>query len=191
MNLLPFENIEIKSPLTKSEVENAVKSNIAWTTELGISFTKKSTLDYEVVVENGTFKIRRILKSGRNSFIPIVTGTISDNGNSGSRIGLKLRLHKIIIIFTVIMTMFSGMMLITSLFSSPMSYESQKEFLIEHSIDEGLAEEIISNLDEPTKSKNMDWIPLFLFVAPYLMCTIFFNYEANIVKDKLNSILKI
>ena len=191
MNLIPFENIEIKSPLTKSEVENAIKSNIAWTTELGISFTKKSTLDYEGFVENGTFKIRRILKSGRNSFIPIVTGTISDNGNSGSRIGLNLRLHKIIIIFAVIMTMFSGMMLITSLFSSPMSYESQKEFLIEHSIDEGLAEEIISNLDEPTKSKNMDWIPLFLFVAPYLMCTIFFNYEANIVKDKLNSILKI
>ena len=74
MNLIPFENIEIKSPLTKSEVENAIKSNIAWTTELGISFTKKSTLDYEGFVENGTFKIRRILKSGRNSFIPIVTG---------------------------------------------------------------------------------------------------------------------
>ena len=140
MNLLPFENIEIKSPLTKSEVENAVKSNIAWTTELGISFTKKSTLDYEGYVENGTFINRRNLKSGRKSFIPIVTGTISDNGNSGSRIGLKLRLHKIIIIFAVIMTMFSGMMLITSLFSSPMSYESQYEFLIEHSIDECLAE---------------------------------------------------
>lgn len=191
MNLLPFENIEIISPLTKSEVENAIKSNIKWTTDLGISFTKNSMRDYEGFVENGTFKVRRILKSGSNSFIPIVTGTISDNGNSGSRIGLKLRLHKVIIIFAVTVTMFSGMMLITSLFSSPISNESQKDFLIEHSIDDELAEEIASNLDEPTKSKNMDWIPLFLFVAPYLMCTIFFNYEANIVKDKLNSILKI
>jgi hypothetical protein len=191
MNLLPFENIEIESPLTESETENAIKKNIAWTTDLGMTFTKNSIREYEGFIDNGTFKIRRILKSGMNSFIPIVTGTISDSGNSGSRIGLKLRLHKVVMTLAIVMTIFSGMMLITSILSSPISNESQNEFLMEHSIDEKLAEEIVSNMENPTEPKGTNWISLFLFIAPYLMCTIFFNYEANIVKDKLNSILKV
>jgi hypothetical protein len=191
MNLLPFQNIEIDSPLRKSEIESSIKNNIAWTTELGMSFTKNSLREYEGFVENGTFKIRRILKSGRNSFIPIVTGTISGSGNNGSRIRLKLRLHKVVMILAIVMTLFSGIMIITSLLNSPVTNKSQKEYLIEHSIDEELAEEIVNNMEKSTKSKNMDWTSLLLFVAPYLMCTMFFNYEANIVKDKLNSILKV
>jgi hypothetical protein len=191
MNLLPFQSIEIDSPLRKSEIESSIKNNIAWTTELGMSFTKNSLREYEGFVENGTFKIRRILKSGRNSFIPIVTGTISGSGNNGSRIRLKLRLHKVVMILAIVMTLFSGIMIITSLLNSPVTNKSQKEYLIEHSIDEELAEEIVNNMEKSTKSKNMDWTSLLLFVAPYLMCTMFFNYEANIVKDKLNSILKV
>lgn len=191
MNLFPFENIEVRSPLVKDEVEHAIKNNIAWTKELGVTFTKNPMYDYEGFVENRAFKIRRILKSGTNSFIPIVTGTISDNENSGSKIELKLRLHRFVVVFAVVMTIFSGMTLIIPLFSGVSSKESQKEILIKHSLDEHLAEEIVNNVEEPTKTKTIDWMPFVLLVAPYLMCTIFFNYEATIVKDKLYSILKV
>jgi hypothetical protein len=42
-----------------------------------------------------------------------------------------------------------------------------------------------------TKPKGIDWNGLILFISPYLMCIVFFNYEAKIVKNKLNLILKI
>ena len=98
MNFLLFENIKIDSPLTKKEIENSIKKNIAWNTELGLTFTKNSLLDYEGFVENSNFKLRRILKSGINSFIPIASGIITEKVN-GSKVELKLRLQKVLIIF--------------------------------------------------------------------------------------------
>ena len=151
MNLFPFENIVIDSPLTKSEIENAVKSNVAWNTELGMSFTKNSSREYEGFTDDGAFKIRRILKSGQNSFIPIVSGTISENGNNGSKVELKLRLHKLVMF---IMTLFP-VLIITNFLSS-------------------------GSLMQP-----------LLFGVFYLIAMYFYNYEADIVKDKVKSILKV
>jgi hypothetical protein len=71
-----------------------------------MTFTKNSFREYEGYTENNTFKLRRILKSGINTFIPIVTGTVLDFDNDSSRIVLKLRLHKGVMIFGVVMTIF-------------------------------------------------------------------------------------
>jgi hypothetical protein len=189
MNLLPFENIEIESPLSKSEVVNTVRRNIEWKTDLGMTFTKNSFREYEGYTENNTFKLRRILKSGINTFIPIVTGTVLDFDNDSSRIVLKLRLHKGVMIFGVVMTIFAGILLVTSLLSSPLPYISSEEYLKELSIDEQLKKDILSGLSEPPKQEKSYWSNLLLFVTPYLIFTLFFNFEANTVKDKLYSIL--
>jgi len=195
MNLLPFENIDFNSPLTESEITDAIKINVAWTTELGLTFTKNSLRDYEGFVDNNTFKIRRILKSGRNSFIPIASGIISKKEN-GTRIELKLRLHKVVMILAIVFTIFSGSLIITSLLNKPLEKEQFKESLNELLNDEELVREMLSqniyeDLESINEPKEMSWIGLLLFITPYLMCTIFFNYEARIVKDKLKTLLKI
>lgn len=192
MTLLPFENVKLYSTLSQNEVENTIKNNIAWNKELGITFTKNSLKDYEGFVENRTFKIRRILKFGVNSFIPIVSGNISQTSN-GSIIELKLRLHKIVMVFTIIFTLFSGSLLITPFSSEPS--EQLTELLNDDLLKETLSQkqyEELKNIANPKEiEKEIDWNGIFLFIAPYLMCTIFFNYEARIVKNELKSILKI
>ena len=192
MNLLPFENIEIESPLTKNEIENVIKNNIVWNTDLGMTFTKNPIREYEGFIDNGTFKLRRIFKKGMNSFVPIVTGTISDSENCVSRIGLKLRLHKFVSIFYIVVTIFLGSILLSPVSSSPISSESQKEFVIEYAINEDHADKIVGDIEKSSEQKNTNWTSLFMFfIAPYLIVTIIFNYEANIVKNKLKSILKV
>ena len=189
MKLLPFENIKLNSPLSQEEVENTIKNNISWNKEFGIIFRKNSLKDYEGFVEKGAFKIRRILKSGTNSFIPIVSGSIYQT-SSGSQIELRLRLHKIVLIFTIIFTLFSGSLLITPFYSG--SSEQLTEQINNGLLKESLSQKQYEELKEITKpkEKEMDWSELLFFFAPYLMFTIFFNYEARIVKNELKSLLK-
>lgn len=189
MTLLPFENIKIDSSLSQSEIESVIKSNIAWNTDLGLTFTKNSLLDYEGHVENRTFKMRRILKSGINSFIPIVTGIIHEK-DKGSEIELKLRLHKVVLIFAIILTLFSGSSIISGLSSNSYKKEEFKELMNNEDLKESLSQKQYEDLEKITKPKKIDWINLTLFISPYLMCTFFFNYEAKIIKEKLKLILE-
>lgn len=188
MNLLPFENIVIFSPLSKNEIKNSLKNNIEWNTELGMTFNKNAIRDFEGFVKGGKFKIRRILKSGINSFIPIVTGHIIDNIN-GSKIELRLKLHKVVTILAIVFTIFSGSIFITTLFSKP--NEQSVELMNDKFVKERFSTEQYDELLKITKPKGIDWNGLILFISPYLMCIVFFNYEAKIVKNKLNLILKI
>jgi hypothetical protein len=188
MNLLPFENIVIFSPLSKNEIKNSLKNNIEWNTELGMTFNKNAIRDFEGFVKGGKFKIRRILKSGINSFIPIVTGHIIDNIN-GSKIELRLKLNKVVTILAIVFTIFSGSIFITTLFSKP--NEQSVELMNDKFVKERFSTEQYDELLKITKPKGIDWNGLILFISPYLMCIVFFNYEAKIVKNKLNLILKI
>ncbi len=194
MTLLPFENIEIESPLTEGEIENAIKNNVAWRTEFRPSIAQNSYHEFEGFVDSGTFKIRRILKWGRTPFIPLVTGTISKSGN-GSKVQLKFRLHKFVMRFLIVMTIFHSIMFLPSLISRLQSglhtKEDYKEYLMEHSLDEELAEDVVSNIEINPWYMRTEWSSFIILFALYLMSTIFFNYETNIIKGKLNSILKI
>ncbi len=188
MNFLPFENIKIDSPLTKNEIENSIKKNIAWNTELGLTFTKNSLRDYEGFVENDKFILRRILKSGMNSFIPIASGRIIEKVN-GSKVELKLRLHKVIIIFAIIMTIFSGSLLIVPLFNKLTENKQLTELLNDKLLKKTFNQSQYEDLSDITSQSKADWSGLLLVFVPYLMCTLFFNYEAKIIKEKLNIIL--
>jgi hypothetical protein len=185
MNLLPFENIELKSPLNQEEIVEIINNNIAWNSELGLTFTKNTVKDYEGFSEHKTFKIRRILKSGINSFIPIATGIIHKKEN-GSQIKLKLRLHKAVMTLAIILTLFSGSVFISELSSSSYKKEEFKELINNEHLKESISQKQYKNI---TKQKKTYWSSLLFFIAPYLMCTIVFNYEAKIVKEKLKLIL--
>jgi hypothetical protein len=175
MNLFPFENIVISSPLSENEIKNSLKNNIEWNTELGMTFNKNSIRDYEGFVQGGKFKIRRILKSGINSFIPIVTGDVVEKVN-GSQIELKFRLHKSVAILAIIFTIFSGSIFITTLFSKP--NEQLVELMNDKIVKETLSAEQYKELVNNVIPKGTDWNGLILFIAPYLMCTLFFNFFA-------------
>lgn len=189
MPLIPFEKFEIESPLTIGELEESLRNHLFWNTDLGITSSTNSFRDYEGFVNKDMFKIRRILKYGRNSFIPIATGMISENRTGGSHIEIKVSLHKIVLVLAFLMTFFSGIMLFTS--PSNNTKSNVKKELIEHSIDEDLAEMILHDMDDTTEQKNSSWFSLFLFITPYLICTLYFNYESNLIKNKLNTILKV
>lgn len=194
MNLLPFENFDLKSPLKKRDVELAVKNNISWKTNLGLTFNKNSIYDYEGFVDRdkGTFTIRRILKSGRNSFIPVAKGTITEEEGGYTQVNIKLRLHKFVMAFAVSMTVFLLILFVLPLFQAPIDVIN-KDYLIEElSMDKELADDIISRMDKSKTNEipTFDWHKLLLLFFPYLLCTVFFNFESIMIKNKLESILR-
>lgn len=191
MNLLPYENTEINSPLSKEEIKAVLESNLDWTDGFEVMYIKYSSKEYEGYVNEDTFSLRRVLKHGRNSFIPIVTGTISRNTDGSSRIELKIRLHKFVSRFLIGVTLFSLLLFLAPMLGSSSTKESQKEHLMEFStIDEALAEKIVNNSDGKPKPVPLNWNFLYFLTIPYFLSTLLFNNEAIKVKRKLNSILK-
>ena len=158
MNFLPFENIEFDCALTKTEIENRVRNKIAWNTELGITFTKDPMKDYEGFVDQDTFKIRRVLKSGMNSFIPKASGTITKQ-TSSSKVELKIRLHKMVVIFMVFAMLFSATIGLLSISSEPETSESINQLLEDEALKEAFSENeyeklVKKNLNPTPKSMN-------------------------------------
>jgi len=89
---------------SKKQVLNNIQNKISWNKELGIisSRNQYSLKDYEGYIENNTFTIRRILKIGANSFIPLIHGKIKEKSNDGcADIQVTLTLQKLTRIFLV------------------------------------------------------------------------------------------
>ena len=184
MNLLPYENIEYTTPFSATEVKEIIANNIA----LSSGLNKNSIYDYEGHMEGNSFTIRRILKSYRNSYLPTATGVISKYG-TGSRIELKLRLHKVIYIFTIVISLFLLLHFIMPFIASA-NYEYDPQIL-ESLDDEVLKESLRQGLENMNHSVQFDWMDIPFIFAPYLLATVAFNWEAKQLKYKLKSILKI
>lgn len=106
MNFIPYESIKLKSSLKKDAISSRVFSELEHTTLFGMATHRNSLKKYEGFVDNGKFKFRRILKTGINSFIPIVEGEV-DETEDGTIITLKIRLHYFVYILLAIITLFS------------------------------------------------------------------------------------
>lgn len=114
MIFAPFENIKITSTLSKKEIIERVRSRVEYTSQFGMSFQKGSFKDYDGYVNENEFKFRRILKSGRNSFIPTVYGKI-ENNSGYSIILMQIRFHPIVYILLIFLTVFCGSFLFVNL----------------------------------------------------------------------------
>lgn len=96
MRICPYKNIELLSPLTKPEVYEKFRYNIAYVNRLKITgMSRDAFRDYEGYIDEDKIVFRRILKRGANSFIPKVTAVVSETGG-GTKVQLKARLHKVI-----------------------------------------------------------------------------------------------
>ncbi len=129
MRICPDKNIEILSILSKDEVIDKFRLNIEFTEKLGIvGIRHRSFRDYEGHINNDKILFRRILKSGMNSFIPQISGVISES-ESGTKIQLNARLHKVVEGFLIGFNCFLLLLLITEIINIDIRTELETNFL--------------------------------------------------------------
>ncbi len=104
--LLPFENVTYKTELSPTEIANQLRSSTQYTT-LGKSISEKG------------FTIKRIINY-RNSFLPIVTGTITEEENE-TTVNVKMKMNILVIIF---MTFWFAMVFLAGFATIVISYSS-------------------------------------------------------------------
>lgn len=97
MPLLPFQRLEIHSPLPAEEAAERLAAQVE---PLRWFRFKHGTCAFEGSVDGSEFRIRRVI-GYRNSFLPQIRGTISPTA-TGSRIDCRLSLHPFVIAFMVI-----------------------------------------------------------------------------------------
>ena len=97
MNLILFRKIVISSSLTEVELLNRLSEMVDLEKSVFSLKYANPSKKYVGKVEGKTFKIYRKIK-GRNSFIPIIQGTIIDN-IAARNIKINMRLHFAVILF--------------------------------------------------------------------------------------------
>jgi hypothetical protein len=96
MKLVPFAKLILDSHLNVCEVTTRLNEYVMpydWYDNL-----RHSSKLYFGKVSERDFRIWRIIKKGRNSFVPIVNGKIENYG-TGSRIILTMQLHNGLMLF--------------------------------------------------------------------------------------------
>ena len=99
MKLIPYENINYETQLESVEVINKVKRVIKPPRIIRF-FSIDDSKPYEGKVYENHFKINRII-SYRNSFLPIIYGTVS-NENNKTKINIKIKIHVFVKVFMII-----------------------------------------------------------------------------------------
>lgn len=102
MKFLPYEELVYHSVLRPDDVIYRLGENLEPERTFrmrGIFF--KGTKPYEGSVNNdGTFSIRRLI-AYNNSFLPVIEGEIVRE-SFGSRINVKMRLHRFVLVFMIV-----------------------------------------------------------------------------------------
>ena len=98
MKFLPYDDIEIYSPLSPAQIQSILEQEVTKQKPFGFGFKSSASDPYFYgFTGNHQFKLHRNI-SYRNSFLPTITGSIS-NDLSGSKIVAKMRLTTFVLIF--------------------------------------------------------------------------------------------
>lgn len=165
MKYLPFENFVLVTSLSADEVRNRLANNIEPQKNSFIFTSKKNTSKpYEGSIINNTFKISRII-SYRNSFLPVITGEISQAwGKTEITVNMKP------VIFVQIFMAFwlggVGLACIGILVAGIIKFK-----------------DIIHNGFSPAFLG-----PFGMFIFGYLLITLSFRYESKTSKEFLKSL---
>jgi len=189
ISLIPFEKLTLTSDRKLDEIQSSLGNRLEWTETFGMAFHKKSFRKYEGWIKNGEFKFRRILKSGRNSFIPIVTGKICEESEK-VKINARIEFHKFVSIFLICFIFFALIMFALDI-SSRQSNDTIIETISEiENVKELLGEEKYNEIFTKKEQSNDIGFSLLFVIVPYFISVIFFNIEARIVKNDLREILQ-
>jgi hypothetical protein len=111
ISVIPFEKLTLTSTRDFDLIQSSIRQRLEWTETFELTSRKKSFRKYEGWIKNGEFKFRRILKSGRNSFIPIVSGRIYQD-NERVKIDTKIEFQRFTSIFLIVFISFALIMFI-------------------------------------------------------------------------------
>ena len=100
MSFISTEKIKYHTKLSKNEIINNLKEITDLDKKATILFSNKPTKAYEGTVNDDSFSIKRALRK-RNSFLPVISGTITDT-NSERIIEIEMSLSKYILNFLFI-----------------------------------------------------------------------------------------
>jgi hypothetical protein len=100
----PFRRMTLQSPLPVVHVLKRIEQEVEPRRLWRFSRTHR---DFEGVVSRTNFKIMRIIHY-RNSFLPIIVGTLQPRLEGGTRVEITMRLHRAVAIF---MAMWEGALL--------------------------------------------------------------------------------
>ena len=107
MNPFPFERCYIISQFTPDAIVTRLEEEIKKPVySVKMIFSKPTGAYFKGKITNDAFKVIPVI-SGRNSFIPQISGTITPYLN-GSQIYVRFKMHIIIIIFFIAMFTFVG-----------------------------------------------------------------------------------
>lgn len=95
---LPIENYVLTTQLSPQEVHNLIAANIEPKAGVRLTFLpRRNSKPYEGQIYNNQFTISRIINY-RNSFLPIVKGTISTYLNQ-THIAITMKPHTFVLVF--------------------------------------------------------------------------------------------
>lgn len=164
MKFLPYEEITYYSQLKSGDVLYRISDNLEPERTFrfkGLFFTGSSKPYEGWVDDNGTFKLKRII-GYKNSFLPVIEGSVKPE-YFGSKIKLKLRLDKFVMVFVIVWMTAVGIASIAT---------------------------IIGFLNDPSIDR-MAFIPIGMFVFGYALTMLAFKFESAKSKRDLVELLQL
>lgn len=100
MAFIPYQTVTLESPLPPDEFAKRLALLVEPPKMLRWPWDP-SACSFEGRIEGRRFKVRRLIKFQRNSFLPIIVGDIAPS-HQGSTVRLVLRLHRFVAAFMVL-----------------------------------------------------------------------------------------
>ena len=184
--LIPYYEGTIESNLSKEEIKVKLLLELDIVEKFTYSVRRDTFKDYEGFIKGDKFEFRRILKSGRNSFIPTVQGILKQSTDK-TKILINVQLNKFVSAFLLLFCLFQITMFTLDYASSSSPLLSEENFDKE-SYEQILDKETYKALFE-VEEYNIDWNHLYLIITPLIIVTVWFNFELSLVKSRLSNMI--
>ena len=184
--LIPYYEGTIESNLSKEEIKVKLLLELDIVEKFTYSVRRDTFKDYEGFIKGDKFQFRRILKSGRNSFIPTVQGILKQSTDK-TKILINVQLNKFVSAFLLLFCLFQITMFTLDYASSSSPLLSEENFDKE-SYEQILDKETYKALFE-VEEYNIDWNHLYLIITPLIIVTVWFNFELSLVKSRLSNMI--
>ncbi|PSK94378.1 hypothetical protein [Taibaiella chishuiensis] len=163
MKFSPYENFVLRSRLSpEAAADKLEKAVVTFGSGRSSAFSSDPNRPFRGTVSGTDFKITRII-GYRNSFAPVITGTLS--GYPGTELDIRMRMHTGVLIFCCI---WMGAIGLSAILAATGFYNT-------------------ANAAVPFP---MLPICLFMLVAAYVMATAGFKYESRKSKNLLKALLE-